>query len=437
MMGAFLLLVVLALVLANAFFVAAEFALVSIRRSRVDELVAAGSRAAAAVRHALDDLDGYIAGTQVGITLASLGLGWVGEPALAHLIAPAVDWIPGLGGPVAAHGIAVGVAFACITFLHVVLGELVPKSIALQRTEATALGLAWPLRWVVFALRPLIWSLNGVGNLALRRMGLQAGSAHRSVHSVDELAILAGQSRAAGVLDSQEHELVTRGLHFGERLAREAMVPRPDVVALDIAEPVAELLGQAVASRHTRLPVYEGSRDHIIGVLNVRQLLPPLAAGAPPTDLRPLLSPPVFVPDVASVDQALQRLRQDGSEMAVVVDELGGTAGILTLRDVIEEVFGPLDAAEDPVRRGPDGVLRVRGSARLDEVNRALGWTLVDPAAETIGGYVVSRLGRAASVGDTCAVPGATLRVDRVGRLRVAWLAVLPSGPVGGDAVGR
>lgn len=434
-MHGILLAAVAILVGANAFFVAAEFALVSIRRSRVEELVAGGSRAARAVLRAQDDLDGYIAGTQVGITLASLGLGWIGEPALARLFTPWMTWLPGVASPVAAHGVAVGVAFAAITVLHVVLGELVPKSLALQRTEATALRVAWAMGWIVRLLRPLIWSLNGAGNVVLRLLGLQGGAAHQAVHSVEELAILAGQSRAAGVIDRQELDLVTRGLRFGDRVAREAMVPRPGVVALDVAEPVPALIRKAAAARHTRLPLYMQTLDQIVGVLNVRRLLPALVEGAPPADLRPFLRPPVFVPDVMRLDDVVRRLRQEHAELAVVVDEYGGTAGIITLRDLVEEVFGALDAADDPVRRDPDGVVRIRGDARLDEVNRALGWRLADPDVDTLGGYVLARLGRPARLGDTCEIGGATVRVESMQHLRITRLALHPPGStVQGDA---
>lgn len=395
------------LVATNGFFVAAEFALVSIRKSRVEELVASGSRAAKNVQAALADLDGYIAGTQVGITLASLALGMVGEPVLAHLFEPYLTWVP-WGEPAAsAHLVAVIIAFAIITILHVVLGELVPKSLALQRTEQTVLWCARPLKWSVTLLRPLIWSLNGVGNITLRLLGLRGGEGHHTaVHSIYELGLLLEQSRQAGVIDSQEHALVARGLEFGEHVAREVMIPRPDVVALDLAKPIAVLLETIVARDHTRFPCFEESIDKIVGVLSIRRLLPRLIAGETITDLRPYLRPPVVVPEIQNLQQIFEAFRASGAELAVVVDEFGGTAGIITLEDVIEEVFGEVDAADDPVRRDAQGVVHVRGDARLYEVNAAMGWDLADDQYDTIGGHVVAILGRNARVGDAIDAPG-------------------------------
>ncbi len=416
-----------ALVAANGFFVAAEFALVSVRRSRVDEMVKGGSGPAKLVQRALDDLDGYIAGTQVGITLASLALGMVGEPVLAGLFEPYLQWVP-WGEPVtSAHLVAVICAFAVITFLHVVLGELVPKSLALQRTERTVLWCARPLKWAVTLLRPLIWSLNGVGKMTLRLFGLQGGEGHHTaVHSVHELGLLLEQSRQAGVIDSQEHAIVERGLQFGEHVAREAMVPRLDVVALDLGRPIEALLSEIAAKDHTRLPCYEESVDNIVGVLNIRRLFPMLIAGETVTDLRPLLREPVVVPETLNLEQVFEAFRESAAEMAVVVDEFGGTAGIITLEDVIEEVFGEVDAADDPVRRGEDGVAHIRGDARLYEVNAALHWELVDEQNDTIGGYVVEKLGRTAVVGDEVEGPGGTtLRVHEVEQHRIKVLLLI------------
>jgi CBS domain containing-hemolysin-like protein len=309
----------------------------------------------------------------------------------------------------------------------VVLGELVPKSLALQRTEKTVLWCARPLKWSVTLLRPLIWSLNGVGNLTLKLIGLQGGEGHHTaVHSVNELGILLEQSRKAGVIDRKEHAIVERGLQFGEHVAREAMIPRLDIVALDLNRPVPELLQEITAKDHTRLPCFEESVDKIIGVLNIRRLLPQLIAGEPVTDLRPLLRDPVVVPESQNLEQVFEAFRESGAEMAVVVDEFGGTAGIITLEDVIEEVFGEVDAADDPVRRDDDGVAHIRGDARLYEVNAALNWELADDQYDTIGGYVVGKLGRTAEEGDEVDAPNGTkLRVHETDQHRIKILLLI------------
>lgn len=407
------------LVLANGFFVATEFALVSLRRSRIEEMEAAGEAIGKVLKQATHDLDRYIAGTQVGITLASLALGWIGEPALAHLLEPLLGSGPG------AHAVAVAIAFAVITFLHVVIGELIPKSLALQRTEATARIVARPMKYILIPFQPLIWVLNGTGNWILRRMGLEPAAEHHLVHSVSELEILVRQSHKAGVLDELEEGILRRAFNFSEKTAVEAMVPRVEMCALDINKPLDELCRAAVDAHHARFPVYEGSLDNIIGVLYLKDLFRAKLEGI--TDLQPLLRPALFLPMSLHLDKVLVGVRAEQTQMAILIDEFGGTAGLLTMEDIVEEVFGELDPLDEPIRRTKEGALVVDASTGLDELNERLGWELDDDVNDTVGGYVMHHLGRVAKVGDEVPTPHGKLRVEEVEGYRIQLLRVNPA----------
>lgn len=407
---------VLFLVAANGFFVATEFAMVSVRRSRIKELVEQGSTSAAVLYKALRNLDGYIAGTQIGITLASLALGWIGEPAIAKFLMP---WLP----PAWAHTVAVAIAFAVITFLHVVLGELVPKSVALQRSEQTALTVARPMSWVMLLFRPLIWALNGTGNLVLRMIGLHAVSEHGLVHSAQELTLLVRQSRQAGVLDATEERLTQRALRFGDLRAEAIMVPRMDVEALDLNAPFAEVQAAALGSKHSRLPVYEGNIDNIVGVLEMQTFLRALLAAPQLDDVRPLVRPVLMMPASVTLDRMLALLQQDRSEMAIILDEAGGTAGLVTLADAVSEVFA--HSPEDLYRRGPKGEIRVPGAIRLEQFNDLFGWDLDNEHVDHLSGFIMQELDRPAKEGDVVTCLEGKLRVDRVSRLRILEVAVL------------
>jgi putative hemolysin len=418
------------LVFFNGFFVAAEFALVSVRRSRIDEMVAQGSSGARAVKKAIHNLDRYIAGTQVGITLASLALGWIGEPALAHLIEPLFAWLPiGLAVPLK-HTVAVAVAFFLITLLHVVLGELVPKSLALQMPEKVALVIARPMAVIVVLLQPLIWSLNGIGNLILRTIGMEPAGEHHGVHSVEELEILVRQSHKAGVLDDLERQILQRTFKFSDLTAGQVIVPRADIKALDITKPVDVLLDEAANAAHTRLPVYEGSLDNIIGVIYIHELFKLTRQAGTVTDLRGICHPPLVVPDGVHLDALLDLFREHRIQIAIVVDEYGSTAGLVTFEDIIEEVTGEvqdvLEPEDPPVRILEDGRILLRGQLRLDELDELLGWDLEDDEVDTIAGLIMKRLGRVAKVGDRVELAHGTLEVTKMAKARITEVAVIP-----------
>lgn len=420
------------LVFFNGFFVSAEFALVSVRRTRIDELAAQGISGAKVVKRAILDLDRYVAGTQVGITLASLALGWIGEPAFAHLIEPLFAWLPVTLSVTLAHTASVAVAFFLITLLHVVLGELVPKSVALQMPEKVAFMIARPMGVVVVILQPLIWSLNGIGNFILRAIGMEPAGEHHGVHSVEELEILVRQSHKAGVLDDLERRILQRTFRFSELTAGQVMIPRADMKVLDFLKPIEVVLDDAANAAHTRLPVCEGSLDNIIGLVYIHELFKVVHRVEAPTlaDLRQICHPPFVVPEGVHLDALLDLFRERRTQIAIVVDEYGSTAGLVTFENIIEEVTGEvqdaLEPSERPVQYLENGTLLVRGSLRLDELNELLGWELEEDSVDTVAGMIMNRLSRIASVGDEVETKYGTFRVAKMEKVRITAVTVEP-----------
>ena len=434
----------LLLVLANGFFVATEFALVSVRRTRVQQLAADGNRRAVKVLGELKHLDTYIAATQLGITIASLALGWIGEPAVATLIEPlirALPFIPESTRGAVTHTVAFAIAFSFITALHIILGELAPKSIALQRPEQTALWVAGPIHLFYLALRPAIVALNTVGNAVVRLIGIQPASGHQLVQSAEELRLAVDASREAGLVEESAHELVDRALLFPDLEAQHAMVPRTEMAAVAVDADLDGVLSVALASGHTRLPVYAGDLDHIVGVINVKQLLPQLLADRAPGvhghngafRLSALMSDVPAVPETAPASSLLPLLRDARTPLAIVIDEYGGTAGLVTLADLVESLVGEIADESDPVKSNgrltEDGSFSLDGLTTLMEAREFHDLELDDDDdVETLGGYVFSRLGRPAVIGDEVLAPsGQRLRVDELDGLRVARVRVLPA----------
>ncbi len=425
-------LAIVVLVLLNSFFVAAEFSLVSVRRTRIEELVAQGNRMAAVVRKAIKDPDRFIAATQLGITLASLGLGWVGEPALSHLIDPIIELIPIPDNwvEVTSHGIAAALAFTFITFLHVVAGELAPKSIALQRPEQTALLVAQPIIWVEWIFRPGIWLLNGAGNGILRLLGFQASSGHEMVHSVEELRMLLAASAHSGVLDDSQHDMIDAVFDLRKQLVRQIMIPRTEMLAISADATLRDVLDRMKESPHSKFPVYEKDPDHIVGILYVRDIMDDLAGGNLNASVRRFVRPAIFVPETARISAALEAFRDSRQHVAIVLDEYGGTGGLITLEDILEEIAGEMPDQFEPdqpqIIRRKDGSWEASGLALIEEVNEELGLQLIDDHYDTIGGYVMGRLGRIPETGDEVKVSGVRFRVDRVDGMRVDRLRIFP-----------
>lgn len=416
----------------NAFFVAAEYALVRVRRTQMEALAAQGSSAALGVLHGLQHLSRYIAGVQVGITLAGLASGLFGEPALAQLIAPVgtvlfpTAWL----GPEVSQALSTGLTLLVITYLLVVLGELVPKAITLQYPDRVALLIARPIRLVIGVFTPIIWSMNILGNRLLCLLRLPPPEEDQGTYSVEELQLLIVQSHQAGILEDIERRVMQRGAQFGDVRVADVMIARLDMVAVDLTQPVTTVLDQVAQTIHTRLPAYEGNRDQPVGILHLQDLFKALRQPQPIQDLRPLIRPPLFIPETMPLDELLHTFQQHHTQMALVIDEHGLLAGLITLEDVVEEVFGEmhdtLEAVQPSIQETPDGRLLVRGEVRLRELNTRLGWQLQEEGVDTIAGYVMKHLQRTARVGDTVPTPYGTIRVENMARVRITQVAMLP-----------
>jgi CBS domain containing-hemolysin-like protein len=426
----------------NAFFVAAEYALVRVRRTRMEALAAQGSSLAKVVLHGLDHLSRYIAGVQVGITLAGLALGRFGEPALAALIDPLVTFLfpPALLGLEASTALATGLTLLIITYLLVVLSELVPKAITLQYTNRIALFVAKPMQLAVVTFTPFVWSMNALGNGLLRLLRLPPPEEGQGTYSVEELQLLIVQSHQAGILEDIERRLMQRGAQFGDLRVVDVMIPRLDVVALDLTRQVDELLDQAAQTIHSRLPAYEGDLDHIVGILHLQDLFKYTRQPQPARrDLRTLIRPALFVPEIMPLDELLHTFQQRHTQIAIVVDEHGVMEGLATLEDVVEEVFGELhdtlEAVQPSMQQTPDGRVLIRGEVRLRELNEWLGWNVQDEDVDTIAGYIMKHLQRTARVGDTIDTSYGTLRVENMARVRITQVALLPTPPAENSTV--
>jgi CBS domain containing-hemolysin-like protein len=425
-----LLLIGLALVIVaiNAFFVAAEFAIVRVRATRIEDLVQRGVRRARAARDVLRHLDAAISACQLGITLASLALGWIGEPAFAHLLEPAFEWAGQLREG-AAHTAAIAVAFFLIMFLHVVLGELVPKTVAITHAEATALAISWPLRVFRFAFYPLIALMNGTANLIVKAFGLTAPTEASLAHSEAELRMILGVSLKSGALSESHGRLLSAALDFPDRAVRQIMVPRADVLWLDVGSSYVENTTRAREFGHTRIPLCDGTIDQVIGIIHIKDLFvqPPPNAGPP--NLAKMARKPLFVPDTAKIQQVLTLFQRQKFHLGIVIDEYGGTAGLVTLEDVLEELIGDIqdefDQESPRVQTAADGRLILDAALTLAELESATAThETVDEDVETVGGLVLARLGRIARVGDVVPYGDRTLEVVRVRGRRILRVAV-------------
>lgn len=422
--------VVIVLVLANGFFVAAEFSLVSIRRTRVNELVNQGNQTAKWVQKALENPDRVIAATQLGITLASLGLGWVGEPAFAHLLEPLIRLFPGEIQEEISRSISAGIAFATITFLHVVVGELAPKSIALQNPENTALIVARPTIWTEWIFKPAIWALNGTGNLLLKMVGVEPASGHELAHSVEELKMLVAASAESGVVEDEESEILHAVFDFGELLVRQVMIPRTEIMAFEADLTLEQSIEIATRSTFTKFPVYDDVMDNIIGVVHIKDLLrayrDPEKRGCL---ARSIAREALFVPETVHVRSVLQLFRARRQHIAIVMDEFGGTAGLVTLEDLMEEIVGevsdPFDTIQPEIQVLPNGSATIDGLALIEEVNEALEINLVDPHYDTIAGYMLGKLGCIPETGDEVEVDGLQLKVESMDGMRIERLSLV------------
>ena len=418
---------VLALVFANGFFVAAEFSIVTVRKTRIDQLIAEGHRGARAVRRAVTDPDSFIAATQLGITMASIGLGWIGEPALASMLQPLVSFLPMTIAETTAHTAAVAIAFAIVTALHITLGELAPKTVALERAEATALIVVKPTELFMKALWPFIRLLNGVGQAIVNLFGMR-GSGHAMVHSQAELKMLVTASQEAGVIEEQEEQMLHRVFGFADLTASQVMVPRTELVAIDADAPRDKVLEVIRTSGYARLPVYRNDLDNVIGIRFVTDLIKVLAAGERDFHPASFAREALTVPETLGADDLLAAIRSRGVREAIVIDEYGGTAGFVTFDSLMERIVGDLSGGagkDGKINVQPDGSADIDGLALVPDINEQFGLNIDEDAYTTIGGFVMGRIGRRARVGDSFEVEGRRLRVTALDGLRVArvWLS--------------
>lgn len=418
---------VVTLVLVNGFFVAAEFALVGARRSKLAEMAQSGDRLAALAQRAIAQLDRYISATQLGITMASIALGWIGEPAIATLIDALLGQFGMEPAPGAAHLVAsIVVAFTVITFLHVVFGELAPKTVALVMPERLSGWVALPLMLFARIMTPFIVTLNGTANAFLRLFGIQPMSETQHVHSPEELRLLVMQAHAHGTLDESDSAMLAGVFDFHEKKAHDVMRPRTEVAAIPVDATVDELWEIIRRERYSRYPVYQDSLDDVVGVFVAKDLW--LYNGDEPFELRQFVREALFIPSSRPAERVLDDLRKTRAHLAVVLDEYGGTAGIVTMEDLVEEVVGDIADEYDIMAREAvmsDGVLELAGTMSLIDVRSDYKVPIPEGDWTTLGGYVFARLGRIPQVGDRVPLPGGELEVVAMDGRRVAAVRVL------------
>jgi CBS domain containing-hemolysin-like protein len=419
---------VVVLILLNAFFVAGEYSLVTVRRTRIKELADEGSRTARSVLRITSDPPHFIAAMQLGVTLTSLGIGALGERVLSDLFD---EWL--------ATVLAVLLAFLVITFLHVVVGELVPKGVALSYSERVALGVSGPVRLFFFIFKPLIWVLQRSSEWAQRAIGIDPKANEGEAHSEAELKMLLEVSTEHGEIQLDEREMLYKVFDFAEKEVADVMVPRPDVAGLSVVRDPEEAMAAMLESPYTRYPVYRESLDEIVGIVHVRDLVASLHNGAAgTTSLASLARPAYVVPENKDLGALLAEFRKANQHMAVVVDEYGATAGIVTLEDLLEEIVGEIedefDLPDESVERLDERRIRISGSFTIDDFNEQFGTELDDEDFHTVAGYVFGHLGRAAEAGDEVLDSSLHFTVletsgTRILRLEVEFLETEPAAP--------
>ncbi|MCX7749277.1 MAG: hemolysin family protein [Clostridia bacterium] len=413
------------LVFLNGFFVAAEFSLVKVRASRLTQLVNEGSHRARYAQHVASKLDAYLSACQLGITLASLGLGWLGEPIVAKMIDPILKFF---GAPdVAVHTISFSIAFAFITILHIVLGELAPKSFAIQKTETAALWLSLPLMFFYKITYPAIWILNHLSNFILKMIGLEPASELEHAHTEEEIRILVNESQKSGFIDQTESTLFDNVFQFSDMIAREAMVPRTNVVVLYTDVPFEEIMETVKESRHTRYPVAEEDKDYIIGYVHITDLYAEYEKKGE-KNLKDIVRKILTVPESMELSHVLSLMQKNKIQIAVVADEYGGTAGLLTMADVLEEIVGELqdefDDKRPEIEKIDDGY-SIDGLLLIEDVNDLLGTNISNEDVDTIGGWMHTILEDNPEVGESVTWENIIFKITEVERNRIARILVI------------
>lgn len=423
--------IVFLLVLANGFFVASEFSLVGVRRSRIATLAASGDRRAQRLLRLIDNLNAYISATQLGITLASLALGWIGEPVVAHLLeAP----LQGRVSPPVLDTIAFTIAFSVITFLHIVIGELAPKTLALERAEKVALAISLPMEIFYKVFYYPIRLLDWAGTRTVRLFGLHSSSQHGSIYTADELRQLIDASRRSGHFEAEEQKLLNRVFDFSAAEVREAMIPRTAVEALPVAATLNEAKKAFRTVGYSRLPVYRDRLDEVVGVLHRRDMEPYLdQEQGEEFNLESLVHPPVFIPATAHLGAVLKQMQAKRTHLAFVVDEHGGMEGIITLEDLLEEIVGEIDDEYDEEVRSQivkeaNGTYLLDGMLTVRDANRRFKLQLPeDGSYTTLAGFLLAQTGRFLQQGETVEYEGMSFKVERIERRRIRQIRFTPA----------
>ena len=425
-MPSWYLLLTLIFIMANGFFVAAEYAMIKVRPTQLEELASEGSSRAKMARRITKRLDSYLSATQLGVTLASLALGWVGEPAFAHLIQPRLEGL-GAFSVAIAHSISASVSFVLISALHIIFGELGPKYLAIDKTLGTSLWVAHVLRAFYVLMFPIIWVLNHLSNAVLRTMGIKPATGGEMVHSQEELRMILASSEKAGVLSEENREIIEGVFQFSKRTARQIMVPRTDVAVLSIGKSIEENLEIIRTTRHTRYPLCETTLDQTVGLIHVKDLLLAQLRG-PGRGLAELKREMLFIPENSTVDALLSQMIEHKTHMAVVLDEYGGASGIVSLENITEELFGQIqdefDRERPEIEPLGNGRYRVRGDYLIEDLADRLKIDVGEPDEETVGGYVAAKLGREPLPGDRCELGDLVISVLDAERFRVRWVLV-------------
>jgi CBS domain containing-hemolysin-like protein len=411
---------VLLLVLLNGFFVAAEFAMVKVRSTRIDTLVQEGNMRAKYAKRLVEHLDAYLSACQLGITLASLGLGWIGEPAIAHIIEPVLLDL-GLSA-VMIETVSFAIAFSIITALHIILGELAPKSLAIQKADSVTIWASVPLIAFYKLMFPIIWVLNSIANWILRAVGIQVMSEHEAAHTEEEIRILMEESQRQGFINKTELTFVDNIFDFAERHADEVMIPRTDMVCLYAGDPFAVNLEKVLAEQLTRYPVCDPDKDNIIGFVHIKDLLAALAKGETPA-LRELVREVIAVPESMAISDLLKMMQKNRAQIAIVIDEYGGTAGLVTIEDILEEIVGEIqdefDEERPVVEIRADNAHSVDGRLLLGEVNEVFGLDLDAEEVDTLGGWVTARVEMPPRIGQQVDYADYTFVIEEVDNMRI------------------
>jgi CBS domain containing-hemolysin-like protein len=406
------LVLVIVLVLLNGFFVAAEFALVKVRTTRIAQIMTRKGKMAQTV---LKSLDAYLSATQLGITLASLGLGWIGEPTLAKILEPIFhafhlpDWMN--------HTISFIIAFSVITFLHIVLGEMAPKSLAIRRSETTTLWTVTPLHWFYVIFKPFIIALNSSANQILKWIGIELQDDHQQVHTEEEIRMVIKESHKSGIIDKAELVLFDNVFEFTDRVVREIMLPRVRIIGLNIQDSSEKHLETMLNTKLTRFPVYDGNKDQIIGIVLLRDFFETIVKEKKNVAIQSLIRPVPFLPETIEVKDAFMQMQKEKSHMAIVVDEYGGISGLVTTEDIIEEIFGEIQDEYDnerPFFQDTDQGVSMEARLLIEDVNKYFHLTITDDENDTIGGWLFSQFERIPEVGESLSWGDTTFTIEKM-----------------------